>query len=46
MKNNYRIVVLIGSSVPNLNTLATLLDANLNIVGAVVAQQKKMGINT
>lgn len=46
MKNNYRIIVLLGSSLPNLNTLSTLLDGNLNIVGAVVANQKKLGINT
>ena len=46
MKNNYRIIVLLGSSLPNLNTLSTLLDGNLNIVGAVIANQKELGINT
>lgn len=46
MKNNIRIVVLIGSSLPNLNTLSTLLNGNLNVVGAVIADQKKHGVNT
>ena len=46
MKNNYRVVVLLGSSLPNLNTLSTLLKGNINIVGAVIANQKKLGINS
>lgn len=40
-----RILVLVGSSIANLNTLSTLLSGDLNIVGAVVANQKKSGIN-
>lgn len=43
--NNIRIIVLIGSSVPNLNTLNTLINTELNIVGAVIANQNKHGIN-
>jgi methionyl-tRNA formyltransferase len=46
MQNNYRIIVLLGSSLPNLNTLSTLLAGNLNVVGAVIANQKELGINT
>lgn len=46
MKTKPRIIVLTGSSLPNLNTLATLIDGDVNVVGAVVANQKKHGINT
>ncbi len=42
---NSRILVLTGSSLHNLNTLATLLKGQHNIVGAVVANQKNNGIN-
>lgn len=41
-----RVVVLVGSSLANLNTLSTLIDGGNNIVGAVVADQKTNGINT
>jgi len=46
MANNLRIVVLTGSSLPNLHTLATLVSSDLNVVGAVVANQKKYNLNT
>ena len=46
MNNNIRIVVLVGSSVPNLNTLATLVESDLNIVGAIITNQKQHGVNT
>lgn len=46
MKVTNRIIVLTGSSIPNLNTLSTLINGNLNIVGAVIADQKYHGINT
>lgn len=46
MKNHNRIVVLTGSSLPNLNTLSTLINGDLNIVGSVIANQKKHGVNT
>lgn len=45
-ENNMRVVVLVGSSLANLNTLSTLIDGGNNIVGAVVADQKTNGINT
>ncbi len=40
-----KVVVLIGSSLANKNTLATLIGENINVVGAVMADQKKKGIN-
>jgi len=46
MEMDNRIMVLTGSSVPNLNTLSTLINGDLNIVGAVIANQKYKGINT
>jgi phosphoribosylglycinamide formyltransferase-1 len=40
-----RTLVLIGSSLPNLNTLARFIDSDLNVIGGVIANQKKGGIN-
>lgn len=46
MANNCRVIVLLGSSLPNLNTLSTLIDRNVNVVGAVIANQKEYGFST
>lgn len=40
-----RILVLLGSNLTHLNTLATLLDHDVNVVGVCVANKKSMGIN-
>lgn len=45
VKKGLKVVVLIGSSIANKNTLATLIKGNVNVVGAVMADQKKGGIN-
>ena len=45
MKNNLRIIVLIGPSLANKNTLATLFNSPLNIVGAAISDQRTKGLN-
>ncbi|MDA8564733.1 formyltransferase family protein [Schleiferiaceae bacterium] len=45
MKNNLRIMVLIGPSIANKNTLATLLNSPLNVVGAAISDQRTKGLN-
>ncbi len=40
-----KVIVLTGSSIPNLNTLTTLISGDINVVGAVICNQKKLGIN-
>lgn len=41
-----KIVVLIGDSTANKNTLVTLINGGINVVGAVISNQKNHGINT
>ncbi len=43
--NKLKIVLLIGSSDFNKNTLAKFLQSNLDIVGVVICNKKKQGIN-
>ena len=46
MKERHRVVVLIGPSIANRNTLATLVDSNVHVVGAVIADKNVSGVNT
>ncbi len=46
MKEKRRVVVLIGPSIANRNTLATLVNSNVRVVGAVIADKNVGGVNT
>jgi folate-dependent phosphoribosylglycinamide formyltransferase PurN len=44
-KEKIKIVMLLGSSLANLNTLSTILDGGNNVVGAIVVNQNTNGVN-
>jgi len=46
MKERHRVVVLVGPSTANRNTLATLVDSDVHVVGAVIADKNVGGVNT